>query len=417
MGKRRVLFSTETLAVALSNLGRHKLRSFLTMLGMIFGVGAVIAMLSIGAGAERESLRIIENFGIRNIIVQAKDFKTEELRQIRTESLGVSLRDIEALEAVLKPKPLITAKRIVKTFQVVSERGRSDSRVLGVSSTYPAIANLKLLQGSFFFPADEIANSQVCVVGITAKQKLFGFGDVVNQQIKVNDQWLTVIGVLADANVEKQEFEGVKIQNPNNDIYLPITTAVKKFEMDSIENELNEIIVQVSADADLREQAATINNLMSAMHRYVDDFAIVVPEKLLEQNQRTQGIFNIVMGAIASISLLVGGIGIMNIMLASVLERTSEIGLRRAIGARKLDIRTQFMLEAVGISLLGGIIGVGLGYGISRLVAAYSGWSTIITPESIALSFGVSSVVGLVFGIYPAVQASNLDPIECLRYE
>jgi putative ABC transport system permease protein len=156
---------------------------------------------------------------------------------------------------------------------------------------------------------------------------------------------------------------------------------------------------------------------MSVMHRYVDDYSIVVPEKLLEQNQRTQGIFNIVMGAIASISLLVGGIGIMNIMLASVLERTNEIGLRRAIGAKKLDIRMQFMAEAIAISLAGGIIGVALGYGISRAVAVFSGWSTIITLPSIVLSFGVSSIIGLIFGIYPAVQASNLDPIECLRYE
>jgi len=411
------MFTIESVKVALSNLGRHKLRSFLTMLGMIFGVGAVIAMLSIGAGAEQESLRIIENFGIRNIIIQAKDFKTEELRQIRTESLGVSIRDVEALEAVLKPKPLISAKRVVKTYQVVSEKNRSDSRVLGVSSCYPETQNLKLLQGSFFFPIDEVENAQVCVLGIMAKQKLFGFGDVLNQQIKVNDQWLTVIGVLADASVEKQEFEGVKVQNPNNDIYIPITTAVKKFDRDSVENELNEIVVQVSPEADLKEQAATINNLMSAMHRYVDDFAIVVPEKLLEQNQRTQGIFNIVMGAIASISLLVGGIGIMNIMLASVLERTNEIGLRRAIGARKRDVRMQFIAEALGISLAGGLIGVAVGFAISRLVAVYSGWSTIITAASIALSFGVSSFVGLVFGIYPAVQAANLDPIECLRYE
>jgi putative ABC transport system permease protein len=156
---------------------------------------------------------------------------------------------------------------------------------------------------------------------------------------------------------------------------------------------------------------------MSVMHRYVDDYSIVVPEKLLEQRQQTQGIFNIVMGAIAGISLLVGGIGIMNIMLASVLERTNEIGLRRAIGAKKLDIRMQFMAEAIAISLAGGIIGVALGYGISKAVAAFSGWSTIITPESIGLSFGVSSIIGLIFGIYPAVQASNLDPIECLRYE
>ncbi len=411
------MFTMESISVAISNLGRHKLRSFLTMLGMIFGVGAVIAMLSIGAGAEQESLRIIENFGIRNIIIQAKEFKTEELRQIRTESLGVSLRDVEALEAVLKPKPLVTASRVVKTYQVLSEKGRADSRVLGVSSTYPAILNLKLVQGAFFLPADEKENAQVCVLGMTAKQKLFGFGDVLGKQIKVNDQWLTVVGVLADAMVDKQEFEGVKVQNPNNDIYIPITTAIKKFETDSVENELNEIIVQVAPDADLREQASTINNLMSAMHRYVDDYAIVVPEKLLEQNQRTQGIFNIVMGAIASISLLVGGIGIMNIMLASVLERTNEIGLRRAIGAKKFDIRMQFMAEAVGISLAGGLIGIALGWGISKAVAAYSGWSTIITPASIILSFGVSSMVGLIFGIYPAVQASNLDPIECLRYE
>src|SRR5881296_1426956 len=411
------MFTFESVRVALSNLGRRKLRSFLTMLGMIFGVGAVIAMLSSGAGAERESLRIIENFGIRNIIIQAKEFKPEELRQIRTESLGLTLRDTEALAAVLQPKPLASAKRVVKTFQVVSEKGRSDSRVLGVSSSYPAIHNLSLLQGAFFLPFDEDTANQVCVLGITAKQKLFGFGDVVGKEIKVNDQWLAVIGVLADSNVEKPEFEGVKIQNPNNDIYIPITTSLKKFDKDTLENELNEVVVQVKPGADLKEQAAAISNLMSTMHRYVDDYALVVPEKLLEQNQKTQGIFNIVMGAIASISLLVGGIGIMNIMLASVLERTTEIGLRRAIGARKRDIRLQFIAEALGLSLAGGLVGIALGYAISRLVAAYSGWSTIITPESIALSFGVSSLVGLIFGIYPAVQASNLDPIECLRYE
>jgi putative ABC transport system permease protein len=411
------MITAETMATALTNLARHKLRSFLTMLGMIFGVGAVIAMLSIGAGAEHESLRIIENFGIRNIIIEAKEFKEEELRQIRTESLGVSMRDVDALEEILKPKPMITASRLVKTYQITSDKGKTDSRVVGVSSTYPAIQNLKLLEGSFFLPEDEEGYAQVCVLGIAAKQKLFGFGDVLDQQVKINDVWMKVVGVLADAVVEKQEFEGVKVQNPNNDIYIPITTAIRKFDTEAVENELNRIIVQISPDAVISEQASTINNLMSAMHNYVDDYSIVVPEKLLEQNQRTQGIFNVVMGAIASISLLVGGIGIMNIMLASVLERTNEIGLRRAIGARKLDIRMQFMAEAIAISLAGGIIGVALGYGISRAVAIFSGWSTIITTTSIVLSFGVSSIIGLVFGIYPAVQASNLDPIDCLRYE
>lgn len=412
------MISMETMIGAMASLGRHKLRSFLTMLGMIFGVGAVIAMLSIGAGAEDESLKTIASFGIRNIIIQAKEFKSEELKQIRTESLGVSMRDVEALQNILKPKPLITASRLVKTYQINSDNARSgESRVLGVSNTYPIIQNLKLLQGAFFNEEDQEGNAQVCVLGIVAKQKLFGFGDVLNKQIKVNDVWMTVVGVLADAAVEKQAFEGVKVQNPNNDIYIPITTAIRKFDTEAVENELNEIIIKINDNAEIKEQASTINNLMSVMHRYVDDYSIVVPEKLLEQNQRTQGIFNVVMGAIASISLLVGGIGIMNIMLASVLERTNEIGLRRAIGAKKMDIRMQFMAEAVAISLAGGIIGVGLGYGISKAVAMFSGWNTIITIASVCLSFGVSSIIGLIFGIYPAVQASNLDPIECLRYE
>ena len=411
------MLSLETIIGAMASLGRHKLRSFLTMLGMIFGVGAVIAMLSIGAGAQEESLRAIANLGIRNIIIQAKDFKTEELRQIRAESLGVSMRDVEALQNVLKPKPLITASRVIKTYQVNSGTNRSDSRVLGVSSTYPEIQNLKLLQGAFFTIQEENDNAQVCVLGMAAKQKLFGFEEAVGRQIKVNDVWLTVVGVLGDAVVEKQEFEGVKVQNPNNDIFIPITTSLRKFDVEAVENELNEIIIKIDDSADIKEQAATINNLMSVMHRYVDDYSIVVPEKLLEQNQKTQEIFNIVMGAIASISLLVGGIGIMNIMLASVLERTSEIGLRRAIGARKVDIRVQFIAEAVAISFAGGLIGVGLGYGISEGVARFSGWSTIVTAASVVLSFGVSSIIGLVFGIYPAIQASNLDPIECLRYE
>jgi putative ABC transport system permease protein len=266
-------------------------------------------------------------------------------------------------------------------------------------------------------PFDDIAANQVCVLGTSAKQKLFGFGDVLDKKVKINDQWFTVIGVLADTVVEKQEFEGVKVQNPNNDIYIPIYAALKKFDLVALEDELNEIILQAQPGTNLRDQAAAASNLMSTMHRYVDDYSLVVPEKLLEQNQKTQRIFNIVMGAIASISLLVGGIGIMNIMLASVLERTTEIGLRRAIGARKRDIRLQFIVEALGISFMGGMIGIGLGFAISKMVAFYSGWNTIITANSVFLSFGVSSLVGMVFGIYPAIQASNVDPIECLRYE
>ena len=412
------MFNLESVRVALNNLGRRKLRSFLTMLGMIFGVSAVISMLSIGAGAEDESLRTIASFGIRNIIINAKDFKTEELKQIRIDSLGLNMRDVEAIEAVLRPKPRVSAKRILKTWQVVSEKGRSDSRVLGVSSTYPEINNLRLLQGSFFLPFDNEGENQVCVLGITAKQKLFGFGDAVGQKVKINDQWFSVVGVLADATTgSKQEFEGVKIQNPNNDIYIPIYTCLKKFDVDELENQLNEVDVQVPEGADLKTQSASITSLLATMHRYIDDYSLVVPEKLLEQNQREQQIFDIVMGAIASISLLVGGIGILAVMLIAIRERTNEIGLRRAVGATRKDITVQFVLEAVMLSLGGGVLGVLLGAAGALVVRLATSWATSISLTSILLALGFSLLVGLFFGVYPARRASRLDPTEALRSE
>ncbi len=190
-----------------------------------------------------------------------------------------------------------------------------------------------------------------------------------------------------------------------------------KFERDPVANELDDIIIRVPESRDIAEQAAFISAMVGSMHRQIDDFTLVVPERLLTQSRQTQRIFNIVMGAIASISLLVGGIGIMNIMLASVLERTGEIGLRRALGARRRDISRQFVLEALVISVSGATLGIGLGYGISRLVSTYSGWPTIVTPLSVLLGVGVSMTVGLVFGIYPARQASQVSPIEALRYE
>jgi putative ABC transport system permease protein len=414
------MFMMESIKVALQNLGRRKLRSFLTMLGMIFGVSAVIAMLSIGAGAESESLKTIESFGIRNIIITAKDFKPEELKQIRTESLGLHMRDVEAIKAVIRPLPLVSAKRIVKTWQVASGKGRSDSRVLGVSSTYADINNLKLLEGTFFLPFDNDSENQVCVLGITAKQKLFGFGNAVGERVKINDQWLNVIGVLADATVgNKSEFEGVKIQNPNNDIYIPIYTSIKKFDVDALENQLNEVVVQIPSDpgVNIKEQSASINSLMSTMHRYVDDFSLVVPEKLLEQSQKTQAIFNIVMGAIASISLVVGGIGIMNIMLATVSARSREIGIRRCIGASRADIGRQFLLECLVITSIGGILGIALGVEMARLISDYAKWRTIVSGDAVLLSLCVAVTTGIIFGLYPAVRAASIEPMEALRAE
>ncbi len=407
----------ESIKIVAHNLARHKLRTTLTLLGMIFGVAAVLAMLSIGAGAEREALSLIEKMGLRNIIIRAKEFERDQLEILRQDSPGLTLRDVESLKKTLPAGSLVIGKKRLKSYQIASALGKSDSRVLGVGSLYPRAVNLETVEGAFFLPIDEKHVHQVCVLGTTARRKLFGLNDAIGGQIKINQEWFTVIGVLADQQAAREEFEGVRLENSNNDIYIPLQTLLSKFEHDPVENELDEIIVHISPDADVGEQATLVSGLIASMHRLIDDFSLVVPEELLHQSRQTQRIFNIVMGTIASIALIVGGVGIMNIMLASVLERTREIGLRRAVGARRRDISRQFVMEAVAISVSGALLGIGLGYGISQLVSAYSGWLTIMTPMSVLLSVGVSVTVGLIFGIYPARKAALVSPIEALRYE
>ncbi|MFZ0428433.1 MAG: ABC transporter permease [Acidobacteriota bacterium] len=407
----------EAIKDALLNLGRHKLRTSLTMLGMIFGVAAVLAMLSIGAGAQQEALSVIQQMGLRNIIIRAKEFDANELLVIRQDSPGLSLRDADALVRALPSGTLVVGKKELKTFQIASTYGRADSRVLGVPATYPSTISLSVVQGSFLLPIDEVLRHQVCVLGTTARRKLFGLNPAIGKQIKINQEWFTVIGELADQQISNTEFQGIKVENSNNDIFIPLRTMLDKFEPDPVADQLDEIVVQLPNTDKISESAALISGMMGSMHNQIDDFTLIVPEKLLEQSRQTQRIFNIVMGAIASISLLVGGIGIMNIMLASVLERTNEIGLRRALGARRRDISRQFILEAVTISLSGALMGIGFGFGIARGVSAYSGWSTIVTPISVILGVGVSVTVGLVFGIFPARKAALISPIEALRYE
>lgn len=404
--------------LAVDNLQSHKLRTFLTMLGMIFGVGAVIAMLSIGAGAEQESLKIIDTMGVRNIIVKDREFKDEDLKKMRETSLGLSLRDVQAIETVVPDLETYSAKKRVKTFQIFSFTGKADeANVLGVTSSYFRLAKYSLLEGSFFSEIDEKNYEQFCVIGSRSRQKLFNKLSPIGKQIKINKLWFTVIGVLADNNLGKDEFEGVKLQDFSNDIYIPLTTALKKFDLKRLESEVDEIILSIKSTDTLKPSAVLINQVLVSTHNKAEDFSIVLPRELLEQNQKTQNIFNIVMSCIAGIALLVGGIGIMNIMLANILERTREIGIRRAIGARRQDILLQFLMEALTISLVGGILGILFGFGVSRLVALYAEWTTLVTSTSIAMSFGVSASVGLVFGIYPAITASKLNPIEALRYE
>jgi len=407
----------ESLAQSLDNLAKRKLRALLTMLGIIFGVGAVIAMLSIGAGAEDQALQVIRQMGLRNILIEGKEYAVEDLRKVREKSLGLSRRDLQALLAVTPNVVRGAGRKTVKAYQVFSEQGKVESRVVAVDAAYLRLKNLTLLDGAFFDGQDEAAYAQVCVLGAAAKQSLFGFENAIGRQLKINNVWFGVTGVIADQTLGKDEFEGIKLQNTDNDIYIPLTTALKKIEFKPMESELDGIALEVADERRTQTTALVVSQMLDKLHNGESDYSLVIPEQLLRQSQQTQRIFNIVMGCIAGISLLVGGIGIMNIMLANVLERTKEIGVRRAIGARRSDIRLQFLIEAITISALGGTLGIGLGFAIAKLVVYFAGWSTIITPWSVALAFGVSTTVGILFGSYPAEQASRLSPIEALRYE
>ncbi len=407
----------EALGSSLESLRSHALRSVLSMLGIIFGVGAVIAMLSIGAGAEREALAIIDAMGLRNVIVKDKVFdRDNDKQEVRRKSAGLAFRDADAIRDAVPGVERVVAKIEVEPWKVLSASGRSKPKVLGVSFDYPDMVKLPLREGRFFDRHDEETFAQVCVIGDGVRRELFGFDPAVGRPLKVNEQWLTVVGVLAPGGGPR-EIQGVSLAGTTNEIYMPVTVAERKFSRAPLKSALDELVVRMAQGAPVQESSSVVAGLLDRLHGGAADYTITVPEALLEQSQKTQRLFDIVMGAIAGISLLVGGIGIMNIMLATVLERTREIGIRRAIGARQADIRNQFVVESFTITAVGGLLGIAMGVLIAKGVALYAGWTTIVTLASIVLSVGVSAGVGLGFGIYPALRAARLDPIESLRYE
>jgi putative ABC transport system permease protein len=410
--------NSETLSTALRNLATHKMRTALTMLGMIFGVGAVIAMLSIGAGGEKKALEAIGRLGLRNVIVRATVIKPEDRAELRKKSLGVSLRDGEAIGEAIPNVERVLPRVEIKPYKILAPGAKTKAKVFGVSSRYREAASVNLAEGRFFDVRDEREHAQVAVIGQEVRRNLFGFENPIGKQLKVNDVWLEVIGLFAsDEPGQASSGEGMPAGSNAGEIWVPVSTAMRKFDRDPLDAPVDELMVTVKEGVSTRESAELMRPLLDRLHGGADDYEIVIPEALLEQQRQTQRIFNIVMGSIAGISLLVGGIGIMNIMLASVLERTREIGVRRAIGATRRDIQAQFVVESFAISVIGGVSGIIIGIVLARLVAAYAGWPTVITVWSLLLSTGVSVAVGLVSGIYPATRASQLNPIEALRYE
>ncbi|MGA2596505.1 MAG: ABC transporter permease [Bryobacteraceae bacterium] len=408
------------LYMGLSSLLVHKLRSLLTMLGMIFGVGAVVAMLAITAGAQKEMMSYIDLLGVNNIIIEAKEaVDRNELQARRVISPGLTFRDFRAISENVQGIEALTPRKRFKPLKVLPKPAQEPPLLIGVEPNYLGINNLRMVEGRFFNEEDDAKSAAVCVLGESSKVNLLGYEPALGKYVKINDTWLQVIGVMAGQATADSDVEGIEVADRNNLVIAPLNTVMRRFEDNNsyLKDEIDGIYIKVLPNTNSVETAGVVNAILSTTHKGAGDFNVVVPAGLLEQKRRTQFTFKVVMICIAGISLLVGGIGIMNIMLATVLERTREIGIRRAIGARQSDIVRQFLTEAVLISILGGLIGIAFGFSLSRIIAAAAGWSTVVTFSSIAVAFGVSVGIGLLFGIYPAVQAAKLDPIEAIRYE
>lgn len=400
---------------AISEMMHHKLRTLLTLLGMVFGVGAVIAMLSIGEGAQAEATRLIEKMGLRNLVIEEKTFDQETLKEVREDTLGLSMNDVRAIQSSLPFVAQTCGEKTLKTWSLFSVNANSDGAVKAVSPNCFAMSNLEVSDGRLFNTDDNNAFAQVAVIGSEVADQLFPGENALGQRIKVNHLWVEVIGILRKDELSKDEIQGIKLGAEHNQIFIPVETAFKRLKLEMLESQLDTI--RVGLDESIKPQLASvaIDRLLKRRHGNIDDYQIVVPASLLNQQNQTQQIFTIVMSSIAGISLLVGGIGIMNIMLATVLERTKEIGLLRALGARKADIKNQFLIESATIAAFGAVLGIIMGIALSFLIQSFAAWPVAWSLFSIILAVGVCLLTGIAFGYYPAKQAAELDPIQALQ--
>lgn len=460
MNKELIERYLANLYIAIDAVLANTMRSVLTALGIIFGVSAVIAMLAIGNGAQEEILEQIKLVGVNNIIVQPIVQQTEENIQEGADaanekdkySPGLTLRDVNGLREQVPGISKMSPEILLETY-LIKNGVRRSAKLVGVEPAYFELTNFQLSDGRMFNDKHLERGDAVCIIGQSIKSKFFPTEDPIGKSIKVGNQWLEVIGVLEARMISEKSISNLGIRDYNMDVYAPLQTVLVRYinrdlvtpsgimqgnvasrgrfviiggvggtgdaEDQPKENyhQLDRLVIQVSDTELLTPVADVASRYLARRHYDVVDFEVTIPELLLKQQQRTKQIFNIVLGAIAGISLLVGGIGIMNIMLASVLERIKEIGLRLSIGAKKADIILQFLFEAMMISVSGGLIGVVLGILMAVLVSEFAEIPTVILPSSIFLSFGVAASVGLVFGITPARRAANQDPIQSLRYE
>lgn len=427
----------------------NTVRSILTGLGIIFGVSAVIAMLAVGQGAQQEILDQMKLVGVNNIVITPIKEQTEEKINQSNDgennkySPGLTILDLENIKHTIPNIQKISPEVEYDTY-IIKNGIRRSTKLIGVENTYFEIYNHEIFEGTLFSTQNFKFGQAVCIIGRSIQTRFFSKENPLGKQIKCGGQWLTIVGVLKERNSSSKNLEKLGIRNANLDVYIPLQTMLIRFQNrakvtatdikiasrnqsrggnnDETSKSLNyhqldKVVVQMEDSKHLSLASEVLQKMLSRRHFDKIDFEISIPEMLLKQQRRTKDIFNIVLGAIASISLIVGGIGIMNIMLASVLERIKEIGLRISLGAKKQDIILQFLLEAVLISLSGGTIGVILGIMLAFIISNLADIPTIVSFSSVLISFGVSTSIGIIFGISPAKKAANQDPIESLRYE
>ncbi|MDW7694355.1 ABC transporter permease [Flammeovirgaceae bacterium SG7u.111] len=448
------------LYIATEALLSNKMRTMLTALGIIFGVAAVIAMLAVGNGAQQEVLEQIKLVGVNNIVVTPVVEQVEENvdddsgggKEKVQFSPGLTLLDAKSVKKILPTISKMSPEILLET-QIVCNGIRRSAKLVGVEPSYFDIYNFNLAEGREFNEHNLAYGDQVCIIGRGIKSKFFSKSNPIGKYIKCGPHWLKIIGVMEERMVSKSSISSkLGIRDFNMDVYTPIQTILTRYKnralitasmirqaaasnggffivrsgggdeedvptADKNYHQLDKLVVQVEETEYLNATADVIARMLERRHFRMVDYEITIPELLLKQQQRTKDIFNIVLGAIAGISLIVGGIGIMNIMLASVMERIKEIGLRISLGAKRIDIVLQFLFESVMISLSGGLIGVILGVSLALIIAEVADIPTIISPGSIIVSFAVAAGVGLIFGITPAKRAADQDPITSLRHE
>ncbi|MEL6719690.1 MAG: ABC transporter permease [Bacteroidota bacterium] len=439
---QRILFN---FLIAMEAVFANRLRAILTALGIIFGVAAVIAMLAIGMGAKQSILDQMKLIGTNNIVIEGvmpQSIEGEETtentgnqnNEKKPWSPGLTLEDVNAIAKVLPNIEEINPEIILPTTAIQSGKLQK-LKCVGTTNAFFTLNNLELAQGNLFHSEHMEKGENVCIIGKSVQAKFFPEGKPIGQTIKCGNTWLKIIGVLDRRVASSESLESLGIRDYNSDVYIPASTALLRFKnrakvtkndignrrgrnnnnKDENYHQLDRLVIRVADSKYLQASADVIARVLKRRHRNIVDYEIEVPELLLQQQQKTQDTFNFVLAVIAGISLLVGGIGIMNIMLASVLERIKEIGVRRSLGANQRDIIYQFLFEAIFISLIGGLIGVILGIVSAKLVASYADIPTVVTAWSILLSFGVAATVGLLFGLFPARKAAQQDPIKALR--